>query len=293
MSPDKEENMKKIKQYIDEKLSENGGFWVREICSDELSSELLKTNCCIICLCTAGRATFSIDNRDYPVERGTEAFVLPDVALGIGKCSSDFSARLFIFSNEISEQAMMRFEAIFFNTVYENPIYHFPDGEEKKTLAYFEILDFLQSDPRNTYKSVIVMNLLRSFCLDVYDKVQRYGTLSDPGSTSRKEEIYGRFMALLNAECRKHRDVAYYAGKLCISPRYLAAVTDSVAGDSPKQTIDFVLVQEIKVLLTFTSLSIQEIAYRINFPDQSYLGRFFRHHTGMSPTEYRRGLKDL
>lgn len=48
-----------------------------------------------------------------------------------------------------------------------------------------------------------------------------------------------------------------------------------------------------KVALHSTALSIQEIANRFHFPDQSYLGRYFKHHTGMSPTAYREKKEEL
>ena len=54
-----------------------------------------------------------------------------------------------------------------------------------------------------------------------------------------------------------------------------------------KEFIDRSVVLEIKMLLGSTELSVQEIAYRLHFPDQSYLGRFFKKHTGVSPTEFR------
>ena len=170
----------------------------------------------------------------------------------------------------------------------------FSSGGWDKVQAYFTILNDIQSDPHNSYRSLIAMNLLRAFSLDIYDKVQRHAA-GEPQSSpnSRREEIYGRFMNLVNAECRRHRDVAWYAGRLCITPRYLAGITRSVSGDSPKGLIDYVLVQEIKILLTFSEMPLQEIADRLNFPDQSYLGRFFRRQTGMSPSDYRRSLQDL
>ena len=61
----------------------------------------------------------------------------------------------------------------------------------------------------------------------------------------------------------------------------------SVARSSAKEFIDRAVILEIKMMLQSTDLSVQEIAYRLRFPDQSYLGRFFKKHTGESPTEYR------
>ena len=58
-----------------------------------------------------------------------------------------------------------------------------------------------------------------------------------------------------------------------------------------KEFIDRAVVLEIKMLLKSSDLSVQEIAYRLHFPDQSYLGRFFKKHTGESPTEYRSTTK--
>ena len=65
----------------------------------------------------------------------------------------------------------------------------------------------------------------------------------------------------------------------------------SVARSSAKEFIDRAVILEIKMMLQSTDLSVQEIAYRLRFPDQSYLGRFFKKRTGESPTEYRNTRK--
>ncbi|MGN3984324.1 helix-turn-helix domain-containing protein, partial [Bacteroides fragilis] len=90
--------------------------------------------------------------------------------------------------------------------------------------------------------------------------------------------------------CCSQRDVVFYAGKLCISTKYLTSICRSLTGHSAKKVIDDFTALEIKVLLQSTDLSIQEIADRLNFPDQSYLGRYFKRHEGVSPMEYRAEL---
>ena len=65
----------------------------------------------------------------------------------------------------------------------------------------------------------------------------------------------------------------------------------NVTGNTAKGLIDHMVIVEIKNLLQTTDLSVQEIAYRLHFPDQSYLGRFFRKHTGQSPTHFRQKIK--
>ena len=285
--------MKKLKDYIEDSLSADEQFWARELTASELSTEPIKLTCTVIILCMEGRCVFSIDSKDFTVEKGDEAFVLFYSVFSIRRPSDDFRVRMFIFSKEISAQTFKRFDSVFFNGLYENPICHHRNGHENETLCYFSILESIQSDRRNRYRNLIAMNLLRAFSLNVNDKFQRRISDSPSRSSSRKEDMYSKFMDLVNAECLHRRDVAWYADRLCITPRYLADITDAVSGDSPKELIDYVLVQEIKILLTFTEIPLQEIADRINFPDQSYLGRYFRRHTGMSPTDYRRHLQDL
>lgn len=285
--------MKKLTEYIEDSLADSEDFWVRELKSEELTSEPIRLSYTMIALCVNGNAVFSIDTKDYDVVVGSEAFLLHDTVFSIRHTSPDFVVRVFVFSRAISYQAFMRFDSIFFNRLYENPIYQHRNIEAATTLAYYTILSSIQSDLHNRYSSLIAMNLLRGFSLDVYDKVQRYADELKSGPSMRREELYGRFMNLVNSECRRHRDVAWYADRLCITPRYLAGITQAVSGDSPKELINYVTVQEIKILLTFSEMPLGEIADRLNFPDQSYLGRYFRRQTGMSLSDYRRSLQDL
>lgn len=68
---------------------------------------------------------------------------------------------------------------------------------------------------------------------------------------------------------------------------YLASVTRTLTGETPKETIDKWIVHEIKLMLMFSDLTLQQIADRMHFPDQSYLGRYFKRHTGSSPVAFR------
>ena len=61
----------------------------------------------------------------------------------------------------------------------------------------------------------------------------------------------------------------------------------NITKEDAKKIIDDFAILEIKVLLQSTGLTIQEIADRLGFPDQSYLGRYFKRHEGMSPKEYQ------
>ena len=87
---------------------------------------------------------------------------------------------------------------------------------------------------------------------------------------------------------KEERSLGFYAGKLCITPKYLSLISKDVSGRSAGEWIDQYVVLEAKTLLKSTRMSIQEIADVLNFANQSFFGKYFKHHTGISPKEYRK-----
>lgn len=240
-----------------------------------------------ILLCTEGRADIAINTRSYTLTKGCEVILLDDMSLFIMGSSDDLRLTMLLYSKEVASQATYKFAPQFFSYLIQHPLYKHPERGEETLLAYMKILREMQNDTHNRYHVLIATNLLRSILLNAYDKIQRFGDGHGSLTASRKEEIYHRFMDLVIENARTHRDVAYYADKLCISTKYLAEVAKAVAKETPKQSIDAFIVSEIKLMLTFTDMSVQQIADYLHFPGQSYLGRFFKHHTGMAPSTYK------
>ena len=99
------------------------------------------------------------------------------------------------------------------------------------------------------------------------------------------------FTTLLTRHCNRHRDVSYYASRLSITADYLGKLTYKLWKVSPKEMIDRQILLAIKTYLTSTDLSVKNIAAELNYDDPSYLCRFFREMTGMSPIEFRERIK--
>jgi len=99
--------------------------------------------------------------------------------------------------------------------------------------------------------------------------------------------LYNRFITLLSQYYTSAHDVAFYADRLGISTRYLSQVTNTVCSRSPKQIIDDYLIHECEQLLLTTSLTIQQIAFRLGYSSQIALAKFFKARKRMAPTVYR------
>ena len=129
-------------------------------------------------------------------------------------------------------------------------------------------------------------NFLQSLLMWLFNTIQE--KLAVKKQYSRKQILYYQFLQLVREYSTREHQVAFYADKLCITSRYLNEIIALyVNGRTPKQLIDEQLTAEIKVLLDDPHLSVTEIAQHFNFPDQSYLSRFFKKNTGMSPKEFR------
>ncbi|WNW02394.1 AraC family transcriptional regulator [Tenacibaculum sp. HL-MS23] len=97
-----------------------------------------------------------------------------------------------------------------------------------------------------------------------------------------------RFLDLLNENFKSERSVQFYADVLCITSGYLSKVLKEVSGKTANQLIDEAVILEAKLLLNNPILSISEIAENLQFSDQSFFGKFFKKHTGLSPTAFRK-----
>ena len=107
----------------------------------------------------------------------------------------------------------------------------------------------------------------------------------------RSESIIKEFVELLQQNIESRTDVGFYAEQLCISKQYLSLIVKEKTM-VPIGTVISSLRAEIAAgLLRDPDLSIQQIAIRLSFSDQSSFGKFFKKHTGMSPLKYRQSLR--
>lgn len=97
-----------------------------------------------------------------------------------------------------------------------------------------------------------------------------------------------KFIIAVSESFRERREVSWYAERLCITPKHLSAVCKETSGRTAGEWIESYVTMEAKVLLKSTDMTIQEIAAKLNFANQSFFGKYFKHQTGLSPTAYRR-----
>ena len=106
-------------------------------------------------------------------------------------------------------------------------------------------------------------------------------------SQSREQRLFTDFIQLVSEFAPEHHTIDFYASRLCLTPRYMSTIVRQVSGKSAKQWIDAALVTRIKIELKHTDKSVANICDDFNFPNPSFLTKFFKRMTGMTPSQFR------
>jgi AraC-like DNA-binding protein len=247
----------------------------------------------LVFLCVSGTAVIHVGLVENNITKNKEAVILPGVVFRISKISEDFWVKMFVFSKKIYEQSVLRLSISFSKYLISAPFYLLPEDSDflKEAKLRMEMAELVHKERKNAYVQLMQCNFVQDYFLYLYDKCKSILEQVEKQYSVKQKHFYA-FLSLLDKHIRTERNVAFYAEKLFITSRYLGKITsENALGESPKELIDKRLVLEIKVLLQHAEPSIQQIADDLNFPDQSYLSRYFKHHTGISPSEYRSEIK--
>lgn len=171
----------------------------------------------------------------------------------------------------------------------DNPCLKLSSEEGVIAGNYLELLYKVMAAESN-FKSDAVSSLVSSlFYLfaGVHARKFRETSFSAPVSTSRGRQVFDQFIKLVSENYSKYRNVGFYADCLCLTPKYLSKLIKSATGRSAPDWIDAYVILEAKNLLKYSSSTIKEIVYMLNFPNPSVFYKFFKARTGMTPSEYR------
>ena len=105
---------------------------------------------------------------------------------------------------------------------------------------------------------------------------------------SRADEVFSQFLRLLETFHMRERGVGFYAGKLALSPKYFSKLVRQASGRGASDWIDSFVIRAARHLLRDTDLSIKEIVFRLNFPDQPSFTKYFKTHAGVTPAQFRK-----
>lgn len=150
-------------------------------------------------------------------------------------------------------------------------------------LIHKSVCNCLESGSQDSRE--ILSLLLKSYFLRIESRLQ---TAQSDDNAQRTGKISRRFLKLAAEHSIRHRDLAFYANELCITPKYLSAVVSKATGRKALQWIEDYAILGARRMLKDTDLTINQIADSMNFITPSDFCRYFRNHMGMTPSRYRK-----
>lgn len=237
-------------------------------------------------LCFQGTCSITVHLTQYTMKKGTLLILLPDLYFQILEQSDDCK---FIFTGFATE--LVRSSSLFSKSIEYTPFIF-----EKPVLQ----LDKKAFDLMYTYLRIIIKakNISNNIvtqeqaALTFTQLILGLGNLIKNGKSvnqqyNRNQEIVKELVRTVVMNYHTERNVSFYADKMHLSPQHLSTTIKKITGKTLTDIISSFIINDAKAKLKSTEMTIQEIAYSLNFPDISFFGKYFKRYTGMSPKQYR------
>ncbi|WP_419001663.1 helix-turn-helix domain-containing protein [Alistipes shahii] len=170
------------------------------------------------------------------------------------------------------------------------PCMELTHAESQSLRSFISMVEQELKGSETDFSSEIIGGLIAATIYKVGDILTHYLTEHpevDSPIHNRAGEYFRQFTELLGEHYKHERSVGFYARQLCITPKYLTTLIKRISGKSVSEWIDNYVILEAKTLLKYSNMSVQEIAYYLNFPNQSFFGSYFKRNAGMSPSQYK------
>src|SRR6201996_4540771 len=243
----------------------------------------------IIGICTRGSAEVEVNLQIYEAKPGAMLLATPFHVLRIYNSSHDFLCRFIVFSkaflteNSINSHFLESFS--YFKSA-SIPVIYLADADARMILDIYLLIQQKLEREEHPYRIEISRSILTTLLYEIQSFYEKQHSIIKSKQT-RKQELNVLFQELVFHHYKEHRNVQYYADALFVSPKHLTETIKEVTGRTAGEWIDDAVILEAKVLLRNHDISIANVADDIHFPDQSSFGKYFKKHTGMSPSDYR------
>lgn len=249
----------------------------------------------VIMVCDGSEFDIDINLETYHVTPNTFIAAFPGTLVHIkDKLPDDLTAYVLFFNLSFLQNININMSSISVPPMLQRPepVKLLEPDECDFISKYFELLGLNTRDNNGSQisKSIATSLIAAMFYQMVQFYHKRMADLPDAERkpVGRRNDYVREFMRLVHIHFIKERSVSFYADKLFISSKYLSLLVKESTGRSASRWIDDFVLMEAKNMLRFSGKNIQQVAYALNFSTQSSFGKYFKHLTGMSPTEFQK-----
>lgn len=282
-------NLENARQWQGAEYMEDGLVLTKHIESAPIPQHATRMNFILMALCLHGEAQYRIDTREQTVTPGDLMFISERHIVDNYVASPDFECLCIMVSTAFYHDFVQNVKNVSSLLLFSmnNPVVHLTPAEMQTYSNYYHTIREKIGNKEHPYRTELVKAWLLSMFYDMSGVIYRLEQQGQKVQT-RADAFFAQFIRILEKNFRTERRVSWYAEQLGITAKYLSEVVKQASKRTPTDWIDNYVVLEIRVLLKNSTKNIKEIADELHFPNQSFLGKFFKEHVGISPSEFRK-----
>ena len=238
-----------------------------------------------IAIITNGRARVLINLIEYIFRPNYISLIAPGSIIQIIETSQDFDAHMMaIEHNFLPVSGKEEFFAHFLQRK-KNLLLPLTTTEQVQIENFITVMWDVLQEP--VFRKEVIQHLLAGLLYNIEYIAKNKGQ-SQSSPLTHQNDIFQRFISLVNTYSKTERNVSFYADKLCLTPRYLNTVIRQASQQTVMDWINQSIILEAKVLLKHSNRLVYQISDELNFPNPSFFSKFFKRMTGMTPQEYQK-----
>ncbi len=257
-----------------------------KILLNSIIDQPFKMDMTVAIICLKGTMEGSVNLKKFSVKSPSLCIVLSEQILQHEYISDDFSGLFIIMSQRFLSSLFEDIDKRFplFRSVQNNPAIPLGSGGLNAMINYYSMLQRAIRVKEHPHRLQIAKHLTLAL---FYGLGSQYHIIPSSKKKTKQELLVEEFLTYAKANFKKQRSIDFYADKLCLTPKYLSKVIKETSGKSATEWINNLVILEAKALLRCSNMTIQQISDELNFPSQSFFGKYFKRLDGLSPKEYR------
>lgn len=249
-------------------------------------------------ICLNGNVTFFLDDTKYEMKKNNIVVYFPYSILKIIDASEDLYGIMMSVDVNVVQPLLTRItdvDSILY--IRQNPLTDLSEHDFTAIKNYIELYQkhlelsklYADNNQRRFWQlnNLQIENVKLNLVLQI---IMAYADADNglKNSVDRRDDIVRKFLNDLKDHYLSQHEVSFYSNRQYISMRYFSSVVKQRTGQTPSQWITSILIKEAKKFITESNLTVKEIAEVMNFPNQSYFGKWFKTHVGMGPLEFKK-----
>lgn len=284
----KESDLNKAKTWSESVFLDDDLLLTERINEAPMPTEPRRMNFILIGLCTKGEVMYQLDTQKQVIKPGDILIVSDRHVVDSYRHSDDMEGLCIMMSVHFFREIIQNVSDVssLFLFSRQHPVMSLEQKEIETFKEYFQVIKQKICDQGNHFRKDLIKTLLLAMFYDLSNIIYRVQYNDKP--QTRADAIFTHFIKLVEKNYRQERRVGWYAAQLNITPKHLSETVKNASRRTPNEWIDDYVTLELRVLLKNSTKTIKEIAQELNFPNQSFLGKFFKEHVGISPSKYRK-----